>query len=347
MTHFSIRSRAAAAAGAVLVLTLGACSGGTGGTGAGGGTSGTGSTRGTAATPSAEASKAPLAPLDAFFATMYGDKDAAKSQQTKYQESIAACMTTQGFRYKPVVDPGASGGTAASSDNPDLQWGTKEYAAQYGYGAVASAIADPTQGPSADPNQDYVNAMSETEKKAYHAALSGTGNPKLGYNWQTAGCQGAAQHEAGLDVNQHAALQDEMTAMDKSIDSDPRVRDVNAKWAACMAGAGYADLKVVGDAEQSIEAQVQQVEQAAYAHVDQSKLTPAKTTEIEATIKAQLAPLTSVEIKTAVADFTCRDDVTYTRTHQDVTIEYQQKFMDTHKAELDAWMEASLAANKK
>ena len=346
MTHFSIRSRAAgaAAAGAVLALTLGACTGSAGGTGAGGGTGGT---DGTAVTPSATASKAPLAPLDAFFATMYGDKDAAKSQQMRLQESVAACMSTQGFQYKPVVDSSASGGTAASSDNPDLQWGTKEYAAQYGYGAVASAIADPTQGASADPNQDYVNAMSETEKKAYAAALSGTGNPKLGYHWETAGCQGAAQHEAGLDVNQHAALQEEMTAMDKSIDSDPRVSDVNAKWAACMAGAGYAGLKVVGDAEQSIETQVQQVEQAAYAHVDQSKLTPAKTAEIEATIKTQLAPLTSVEIKTAVADFTCRDDVTYTPTHQDVTVEYQQKFMDTHKAELDAWMETSLASNKK
>jgi hypothetical protein len=344
MTHFSIRSRAAgaAAAGAVLVLTLAACTGGTSGTGAGGGTGGTG---GTTVTPSAEASKAPLAPLDAFFATMYGDKDVVKAQQMKVQESVAACMATQGFTYKPVVDPGTSGGTAASSDTSGVQWGTKEYAALHGYDVTANA--DPTQGGSADPNEAYVNAMSQTEKKAYSAALSGTGNPKLGYHWETAGCQGAAQHGAGLDTNQHAALQEEMTALDKSIDSDPRVSGVVAKWAACMAGAGYAKLKVVGDAEGSITQQVQQIKQAASDGVDQSKLTPAKTAEINTTIKAQLAPLTAVEIKEAVADFTCRDDAKYTQTHQDVTVEYQQKFMDTHKAELDTWMAADLSANKK
>jgi len=322
---------------------LGACSGGTGGTGAGGGTGGTG---GAAVTPSAEASKAPLAPLDAFFATMNGDKDTDKSQQTKYQEAIAACMTTQGFEYKPVLDASASAGAAASASNTDLQRGTKEYAAQYGYGEVADATADPSQGESADPNQAYVNAMSDTEKKAYRAALSGTANPKLGYNWQTAGCHGTAQHEVGLDDNPHAALQGEMNAMDKSIDADPRVSDVVAKWAACMAGAGYAGLKAVGDAEGSISDQVKQIEQAAYNGVDQSKLTPAKSAEIDATIKNQLAPLTAVEIKTAVADFTCRDDVGYTQTDQDVTTEYQQKFMNTHKAELDAWMEASLTSKK-
>jgi len=348
MTHFSIRSRAAgaAAAGAVLVLTLGACTGGSSAASATGATGGTG---GTAVTPSAEPSKAALAPLDAFYATMFSDKDAVSAKAVQLEESIAACMADKGFEYKPVVHS-AGGGTAAGKNTLDVQFGTKEFAEQYGYGETTSPYGDTAQEEPVDPNEASVNAMSEAEQKAYRAALHGTGNPKEGYHWETAGCQGAAEHEAlaatGLDEDQHAALQSEETAMSKSIDSDPRVSDVNVTWAACMADAGYADLAVVSDAEGSIIDQASAIKQDVYSDVDESTLTPEKSAELEAAVKVQLATLTPVEIKTAVADFTCRDAVKYTQTYQDVTVEYQQKFMDDHKAEFDAWMDSYLSAKK-
>src|SRR5665647_3006822 len=117
MTHFSIRSRAAgaAAAGAVLVLTLGACTGGSSAASA------TGATGGTAVTPSAEPSKAALAPLDAFYATMFSDKDAVSAKAAQLEESIAACMADKGFEYKPVVHS-AGGGTAAGKNTLDVQF---------------------------------------------------------------------------------------------------------------------------------------------------------------------------------------------------------------------------------
>jgi len=351
MTRVSTRFRTAgpSAAGALLVLALSACTGSAGGTPAA--SAGSVAAGGAAVTPSAAPSKAPLAPLDAFFAQMNGDKDAVNAANTKVQTSIAACMAAQGFQYTPVPNTDENGGTAAASDNPNLQWGTKAYAAQYGYGTVAAALSDPTQGEPVDPNAAYVSAMSATEKKAYQAALSGTANPKeSGYHWETAGCAGAAHHEAiaatGQDETSHDALQSEMTALDKSIDADPRMTAVTTTWAACMADAGYPRLTAIGDAEQSIDVQVQQIRQSAYDGVDQSKLTAAKTSEIDATIKGQLAPLTPIEITTAVADFTCRDSAGYATTQLDVATEYQQKFMDAHKAELDAWLEASLTAKK-
>jgi hypothetical protein len=350
MTHFSTLSRAAvAAAGAVLVLTLAGCSGGTASTGAPVGTAGagTGAPGGTAATPSAAASQAPLAPLDAFFATMNGDKDAAKANQMKIQESIAACMTHQGFEYKPVVDSSA---TVASSNASGPQWGTKAYAEQDGYGMTASAAVDPSQADPVDPNQAAIDAMSDTEKAAYRAALHGTGNLKAGYSWQTAGCQGAAQHASivatGMDENQYASLQQEMTALDTSITNDPRVSGVDAKWAQCMAGAGYTQLTAVGDAEGLVNQKVMQIKQAPYDNVDPTKLSTAKLAELDAEVKTQLSAYTPTEIKIAVADFTCRDAVKYTQMFQDVTTEYQKGFMTAHKAELDAWMASYLSTKK-
>ena len=347
MTHFSILSRAAVAAtGTVLVLSLAGCSGGTASTGATVGTAGAGKGA-TAATPSAAARQTPLAPLDAFFATMYGDKDAVKAQGLQIQESIATCMTQQGFEYKPVVDSSA---TVAASNASGPQLGTKAYAEQYGYGMTASAAVDPSQADPVDPNQAAIDAMSDTEKNAYRAALYGTGNPKEGYKWETAGCQGAAEHASivatGMDENRYAALQEEMTAMDTSVNSDPRVSDVDAKWAQCMAGAGYTQLTAVGDAEGAIDQKVMQIKQAPYNNVDPATVTTAQQAVIDAGVKTQLAAFTPTEIKTAVADFTCRDDVKYTQTYQDVNTEYQRAFMTAHKAEFDAWMASYLSAKK-
>ena len=84
--------------------------------------------------------------------------------------------------------------------------------------------------------------------------------------------------------------------MNKAIDADPRVSAAVSTWAGCMADAGYPNLKTVGDAEAAIHDQVQQVQRAAYAGVDESTLTAAKSAELAATVKTQLAPLTPVDL---------------------------------------------------
>lgn len=342
MNHLSTRSRAgyATAAGAVLVLALGACSGGS---------------TGTSTDDPSSAAEAAMGPLDEFFSEMYGgfDEDAANAQMMQVEESVAACMAEQGFEYTPV-DYSQNGGMASSVDELDVEWGTKEFAEQYGYGATTNPYGDPTEDAPTeewvDPNQDYIETMSETEQTAYYAALYGDqtvaeGETEVEYSWEDAGCQGAAQHEVydatGMDEDKFTALQDEMTAMYESIAADPRVSELDAQWAACMADAGYTGLAVVGDGETSIYDQVNKIYEDAYADVDTSvEITAEQSEAIDAAVKDQLAAITPVEIETAVADFGCRDEVEYTKTQQDVNAEYQQEFMDAHQAELDAWMAA-------
>lgn len=332
-------TRALVTAGiAVIALGLAGCSGGGG-------------------TEEPTDTETPMGPLDEFFEQMYGDfdEDSANAQMMEVEEITAECMAEQGFEYIPVD---YSSQTSFSSDELDVEWGTLEFAEQYGYGATTNPWGDaeevPTEGEEwVDPNQDYVMAMSETEQAAYYAALYGEqtyteGEEEVEYDWTTAGCQGRASHEVyesgtGMDDEQFTALQDEMSAMWESAMADPRLAELDAEWASCMADAGYTGLATVGDAETQFYDRMNVVYEEAYADVD-PEATDVDYEAIDAAIQAELSTLSAEEIETAVADYTCRDQVKYTQTQTEINIEYQQDFVDAHQAELDAWLEAYQAS---
>src|SRR5665648_709717 len=56
------------------------------------------------------------------------------------------------------------------------------------------------------------------------------------------------------------------------------------------------------------------------------------------------ARLAGREIATALADLTCRDDVAYDVEQQQITSEYQQRFYQVHRVELEAWGASSADA---
>jgi len=332
----------AAAAGTALVLTLTACGGGT-------------------AEPTDD--ETPLGPLDTYFEQMYGDydEDSANAQMAEVEEIVAECMAEQGFEYTPV-DYSSQGGMVSSSDDLDVEWGTLEFAEQYGYGATTNPWGEQTPDPEAtgeewvDPNQEYVESMSETEQTAYYAALYGEQTytepteegEEIEYDWTTAGCQGKAQHDVyesgnGMDDEEFTALQEEMSAMWEASMADPRVAGLDAEWASCMADAGYAGLAAVSDAEQQFYEKVNAVYDEAYTDMD-PEAGEDDYLAIEEAIQEQLSALTTEEIETAVADYTCRDEVRYTEIQQEVNFEYQQDFVDEHKDALDAWLEAYQAS---
>lgn len=321
----------------------------------------------------------PLGPLDKYFEKMYGGTGSAadnekrmadsNAQMVKMEELIAACMSDEGFEYLPI-DYSASMAAGFTDDELDVQWGTLEFAEQYGYGATtdpggyqAAAEAGTAGTEQVDPNQKAVEAMSESERTAFYTALYGeqfsvdptadpTADPEAPveteYDWTTAGCQGSASNEVSggaLESDQFASLQEDMSAMYEAVSADPRLSDVNAAWASCMADAGFAGLAAVGDGETSIYDEVSTVQEAAYTDLDPNvEMTEEVSASMAADLKEQLAEITPREIKTAVADFTCRADVGYDKVQQTVSFELQQTFVDAHKADLDAWVEASTAS---
>lgn len=334
--------RTAAVTGAVLLLTLTACSAGGGGDG--------GSDGGT----SAEA--LPKGPLDELLEEMDGGEDAERidRQLDEVEEVVAACMREQGFEYTPV-DWSQQPGTRPAEE-PEEEWGTLAFAERYGYGATTNPYGDAAAAAPeeelVDPNQAYVEQLSEAESAAYQEALHGTppeGRAEDGgveVDVDTAGCQGRAQREAdevgtGMDVETFDALQEAMDVMWQAVQDDPRMAEVNARWAACMADAGYAGLAMPADAENVVIEKANAVYDEAYAgrQLDETS-TEEDVAAVEAAVRERLAEITDEEIRTAVADHTCRDEVDLPRTQAEVGVRHQQEFYDAHEAELEAWREA-------
>ncbi len=329
----------ATATGAALVLALTACGGGSAG---GGGDAGSGGS----------SDDLPVGAIDALYEEVYGGEanDRAAQESMRVEELVAACMAEQGFDYTPVDWTGSG----TSSEGPEEEWGTLEFAEKWGYGATT----DPWQSDTApgqevvDPNQAVVEALSESERAAYEEALYGPPLPEdtdpetYEYDWRTAGCSGSAQHEVyevstGMDEAQFEALQEDLVLMDESIRTDPRLAEVYAAWASCMADAGYDGLATPDDAESLIWDQVSAVYEEVDAAAPLGEEATAEEYEAqEADVAARLAELTDEEIGTAVADHTCREETDLARTQAEVDVEYQQEFYDAHQQELDAWRDA-------
>lgn len=344
MTTSPARS-ATAAAGIALALTIAACSGGSNGDDG--------------------PTEVQAGPLDEFFEQMYGDwdEDESNRQMMEVEEITADCMAELGFEYTPV-DYSTQGGVSFSSDDLDVEWGSREFAEQYGYGATTDPWSDqemPEPDPGdewVDPNQEYVESMSESEQTAYYAALYGeqtfdeNADPDepIEWDWTQGGCSGKAQHEVyevgtGMDDDSFQALQEEMNTMWESMMSDPRIAEATAEWGACMADAGYSGLASTEDAQNLIYDKVNAIYEEAYSDVSfDENTTEEDFAALDKAVQDQISALTAEEIEIAVADFDCRDDVGLDAIQQKINLEYQQEFVDTHKAELDAWMDAVQSA---
>lgn len=335
-----------ASAAAALVLVLAAC----GGSDGGGGT----------ATPEA-------GPIDKLWEDAYGDwdEDEANAEQMEIEELVAECMGKEGFEYTPV-DYSSMGGAMvmpADDDGTELEYGTLEFAKKYGYGQTTNPWGDPVEEPVdegeewVDPNQEYVESMTETEMTAYQTALYGVQpdfteeedwenwNP----TWEEQGCYGWAQHEVYGDQmwntddedNEWADLEAEMQTMYESLESDPRIAEAVSDWGSCMADAGYAGLVTIYDAENLISEKVSAIweDYDPYAELGDDA-TEEDYAAAEAAMQERVSEITPEEIETAVADYTCRDEAGYQETYNEVNVDLQQQFYDAHKAELEAYVEA-------
>lgn len=284
-------------------------------------------------------------------------EESERSRQAEIERRIAECMSEEGFEYIPVEEP-----TADDEDVPDP--GTVEFAEQWGYGIVDNpwdAEQSVQVGLAADdPNRAIVDAMSEAEREAYYAALWG---PQMhagvepdedgGYeppSWQEMGCAGAAYHEVqGAPLTAPAQgiddpLWDEMVDLERATAADPRVLAAEAEWASCMADAGHPEVTAIGQGEQSIQEQADQIRTEGYADVRVDP-TDESVAAAERAIRERLAELQRVEIELAVADVTCRSASGYDEAWREVNRVLQQEFVDANRAELEAWFAENVSGS--
>ncbi|NKY11542.1 hypothetical protein [Cellulomonas hominis] len=307
-------------------------------------------------------------PLDAYQARIYGySLDAEEQSQEELQaqsdeqnrrveELVAACMQEQGFDYIPNDQ---NSGQVFTGNELDVDWGTVEFAEKYGYGISTDPWGNEDIEPTewVDPNQEYVESMSESEQLAYQEALWGPtqeyveGEEPQEYDWTQSGCYGAAQHEVyegGLEADDFGSLQDELSTFYETVQADPRMAELNAKWASCMADAGFDGVTDMNESTQPLYDEwsaMQGWEDPEYQALMETwdwEAEPDGPPQPEPDAD-ELAAFTKKEIAQAVADFGCQEKVEYSKTQMEIDHELQQEFVDAHRDDLEAWASAAEA----
>jgi hypothetical protein len=273
----------------------------------------------------------------------------AETKQT--EELVAECMSTEGFEYTPDVQ---NGGTIYSSEEDEgVEWGSEEFAKQYGYGIVSwpgmEDMPEDTGEEYIDPNQDYVEALSESEQQAYYEALHGPSPTEeeiaamdedggYEYDWTKNGCYGAAQHEVQSETNGGMAAYEDPEFEDLfessnqlyealwSEDSpNEDVLKLNREWADCMADAGYDGFSSPMLAQQAMSDEYNELQ-----------MPDGEDGEWQEPSKADQKEFQEREIEVALADQGCKGKIGYDDGLLKIQFDLEQKFVDEHKAELDA-----------
>jgi hypothetical protein len=287
-------------------------------------------------------SESPLAEyLDAVYGGDLSPEEQERQfaeQQAQQEELVAACMQEQGFEYTPA-DPSSS---FVSGDGTEWEPDEREWVDQYGYGAVRTPFTEEgaPEEEYVDPNADYVASLSESEQTAFYEALYGPQptEEELGedgsfeYDWTTAGCQGAAQHEvAGEDLSQSDEFRPLFDAINEFYEGMPSfagLAELEAEWSECMDAAGEGGFATQADAQNSIYEQLDEI----YGGME--------VTEDGAPVgepdQAALDALAEREVELALVDLQCREETDYRDRFTSITHEAEQQFVDDHRSELEA-----------
>lgn len=304
-------------------------------------------------------------PLDEFFGAPSAGltEEEMAAQERKVQESVVACMAAEGFEYRPFS---MNQPIETAYDN----FGTRAFAEKYGYGISTFATESVPAGPDStgaptDPNQAIVDAMSDSEREAYYAALygapvtaaeSGAAEPMASTasmappGPEELGCTGAAQLEvygAGpASPDQFNDLFERMSTLYEKVADDPAVAQAQTAWTACMADAGHPGLASVDDPMRQLSDRMN----AFWSELDGTSPPPVATETATATDGSgfvgpdpddpALIQLKADEIAMAVADFDCRESSRYQAAFDAVSQSLQEQFVRDNRAELERYRDA-------
>lgn len=304
-------------------------------------------------------------PIEKYLSAMWDSEEWTQERMDKqHQETekiVAACMSDEGFEYSPQTNSGA-----VVFQQDDFEWRSVKFAKEYGYGIVAwpgdNPDDDSAQEEMTDPNQGYIDALSESERNAYYEALYGPSPSEeemlameesdegMSYNWETAGCYGKAQQEVNGDDAASKAYEDpEFADLFAEINelytvtygtgdapsSDPEVRKLDEAWAACMAKKGDYDFQSPTMTQNALFNEYSELSQT--DDVDGESAGPDK---------GELEKFKQREIEVAVADAECREDTSYDEKLSKIQFAAEEKFIEENRGTLDAML-AKYATKKK
>ena len=308
-------------------------------------------------------------PLSKYLSAIYGgglSPDATPEEQQQYyneqqrkiEELVATCMTEQGFEYVP--NQPFTGDTPMPVEDTENMWRPedRDWVEKYGYGAINNPWQERGEAPApmpeptapADPNQEYVESLSEAEQQAYYEALYGKpmepqpGEEEVPYDWRNQGCYGAAQHEVSGDnpweMQENKAILDAINKFYESVQNNPEFAKLDADWAACMTEAGFGGFAKQMDAQDSIYQLINKY----WENVPQTdgEMDPKLGTMKD----PEYAKIAEQELPLALADLGCREKTDYRQAQLRIQFAAEEQFIADHKEELDA-MKARVEQGRK
>ncbi|MGD9792246.1 MAG: hypothetical protein AB7V43_02095 [Acidimicrobiia bacterium] len=257
MKNLATPSGRATASFLALVFLLSAC-GGSGGGDSGSDTTGAERSATTAASESTDdttddSDDTDKDPQMAFFEKVYGDSKANAAKQLEVENKTAACMRSLGWEYIPVDY------SVMNEGETFLEFDQDAFGKQWGYG-IATTIGhedeNPYGGPGGekefvDPNQAYVESLSESDRNAYYEDLYGPqefepsdtvpADTIAPYDPATAkGCSNESYYAVYGDTAMfNDDLSEDLSKLEEDINSDERMVAATEKWVACMNDAGF------------------------------------------------------------------------------------------------------------
>ncbi|MEN8041956.1 MAG: hypothetical protein ABFR95_10685 [Actinomycetota bacterium] len=283
----------------------------------------------------------------------YDEEDAEQQfqeQERLAQEAIAKCMADEGFEYIPYVQNQDFGGFSG----PDSQ---EEFVAQYGFGVSTMLLEeqqfseeDYEEERAKDPNNAIAEALSESEREAYYAALHGP-PPEIDHesmteeeiqefyeSYQPTGCYNSAYEDLYNNEAQMAFQEQFGSALEdmyRGLENDPRLQEMESNWSACMAESGY-EFKDENDAHIFLLRRLEEVGAINDLDIDpdgmgygygSSEIVPGGPVE------AAVNEIASEEIAMAKVSFACYGD--REKIWREVYEGAEQRFIQEHLAELE------------
>lgn len=291
-------------------------------------------------------------PLSKYLSALWDGEEYSEEmfqeQQLKAEELIAECMQKEGFEYEPDVQN--LGTFMSEEDQEGPQWGSKEYAEQYGYGFSDSPdreSMEETTDTYVDPNGKYLESLSESEREAFYETLHGPQPTEEewalmeeeGESWSPdiseQGCWGAANAEArqGQDNYTAASEDPEFSELFEAInevwntEGNEETAKLDREWATCMADAGYPDFTTAWDAQDFVMNEQNSLYDYENLGEDEMPKEPSKQ---------ELDALKKQEIEVATADFACKEKTDYEKKSVEIMFAAEQEFVDKYKPQLDA-----------
>ncbi len=162
-----------------------------------------------------------------------GEGGAWDRRRAEVEQAVAACMDDAGWAYVPVPVPEVLP--------------PEEFQRRYGYGVTTGLGGDgrlggdgPGEPAPTDPNQAYVESLSEQDRLAWYDALYGPAPEPGAPATAPGGCQGwAVRSVYGEVFFDDPTVTARLEALDARVAGDRRMRQARLAWRACMQRRGW------------------------------------------------------------------------------------------------------------